>query len=277
MSRQLNTSPLLPGKFTLFRQQIRTKMAFCPEWWTWMLSILVWVWLLAVVMLDTRGLMHGMNRIMHHMHCAIDEGDVLPQLTITIGSGLGGWMIMLVAMMFPVLNEQIRHVAFAIRKKHRNYGIASFLMGYTFLWGFAGIGFLLLMTIAHTFLTSLNPILNSLLAASGFVLAAAFIWLPAYRIIQVACGLTMPIRIQGWQMYADCFRYGLKTGVACLRTCWAPMAGLMLTNHHILLMALVTFIMVYARYRISHESKFLGYAWATVAIGIVMINGVFYG
>jgi len=175
-------------------------------------------------------------------------------------------------MMFPLLNEPIRHVAFSVRRKDRDFGIFWFFTGYAITWTVAGVLFRLLALFLDVMPVDQSHLLNSIIAGSGFLLAAAFTWHPARPLKMAKCGQTAPIRIHGWHLVSDSLFYGLKMGYACVNMCWAPMAALMLVHHNIVLMLAVTVVIIYERYLLPHTSKLPGYAWGVIAFTLFGIE-----
>jgi predicted metal-binding membrane protein len=191
-----------------------------------------------------------------------------------ISNGWLPWTIMVIAMMFPLLNEPVTHVAFSVKKKDRIQGVLTFLLGYILIWTSAGLLFLLLPLFVATILAGQTKLVSSLVMSSGFLLSAVLIWHPGRPVRLTKCSLTMPINIGGWQLYRDSFWYGLKIGSACLSMCWPPMAALALAHHNLILMAVVTIVIIYERYLLPHTSKLVGYAWLIIAgilFGIQMV------
>lgn len=209
---------------------------------------------------------------MSHEHQSMVSTNTLSNLAMTISGGLGAWMLMVVAMMFPVLNEQIRHVAFSVQRKRREASIAILLLGYTLIWTVAGVLFSILLPYLSQLLADTFALSNNLIAASAFLLAATLVWLPSRCKTMTACARTMPIRIQGWHTYADSLQFGAKTALVCIRTCWAPMVALMLAHHDTLTMLVVTVLLIYQRYRLPHQSKMLSYAWGMLALGFILVD-----
>jgi hypothetical protein len=189
-----------------------------------------------------------------------------------ISNGMVPWIFMVAAMMFPLLNEPIRHVAFSVRRKDKSFAIGEFLIGYSTTWTIVGVLFLLLPLFLDMLVGDQTNFVNGVIKASGFLLAAALVWQPARAIRMTKCNMTMPIRIQGWQLHLDSLFYGFRTGFACLYMCWIPMAALMSAHHNIILMFAVTIIIIYERYLLPHTSKLPGYAWGLLAILLFAIE-----
>lgn len=275
---------------SLFQKRIRHLTAQHPQWWVWFLSIVVWILLISIPFstndeLNSSPLIYCMTTEVQQGEYAsyqtksiFREATVFSKAVATISKGMPSWIIMVIAMMFPLLNEPVRHVAFSVRSKDRDWCILGFLTGYIIIWSVAGMLFLLLPLFTDLITGIRSSLVNGLINMSGFLLAAILIWLPVRPVLMMKCGYTAPIRIRGWNRYADSISYGMKMGGHCLNTCWAPMAALMLSHHNIYLMFIVTFVIIYERYRLPHISKFTGYVWGVVAItlfGIEIGKGYF--
>lgn len=259
---------------------LRTAFWRHPEWRTWLLSFFAWV------LFSVQGAIpaHEANVSGSPISC-MPGGPVgvtgLPAQALQnsakgqgLSSGawpiilndLGRWILMVAAMMFPLLNEPIRHVAFSVKRKNRGFGILGFLLGYTLLWTGAGVLFRFAALLLEKTPGVPTGIESSLLKASGFLLAALLIWLPSRAAILTRCRQTVPICIGGWRLPVDCLSYGFKMGIACLHMCWAPMVALLLTHHTLSLMAMVTLVLLSERYLLSHTSKRSGYLWGVLAL-----------
>lgn len=268
------------SRYSFLAGRMRALFMRHPEWWAWVFSLFAW----ALSVMDSFTASHAVKDpgpIIYCMptgtvrvagHSTYEIQPVSSRILATISTGLAPWITMVVAMMFPLLTEPIRHVVFSVRRKDRKLGIFGFLVGYTITWTAAGVLFLLLPLFWDIVVGDQTPFVNGLSRASGFLLAAALIWLPARPVRMMKCGQTMPIRIQGWQLHSDSLFYGLKMGFACLNICWAPMAALMLAHHNVILMYVVTIVLFYERYLLRHTSKLPGYAWGALALTLFGIE-----
>jgi predicted metal-binding membrane protein len=266
---------------------VRIRMFFIqrPEWWTYALSIVVWIWLMFHLSSANQALNHSENiryciptefQAIEHptyqKNFTFKEKASINRIGKIMVSGLKHWIIMVIAMMFPLLTEPIRHVAFSVRRKDKALGILSFLIGYMITWIVAGLFFLLVPFLLNALIGNVSPFVNALIKASGFLMAAILIWQPSRLVRMTKCGRTMPLRIDGWRLYLDSIRYGLKMGLACLNMCWVVMAALVLAQHSIVLMYLVTIVLIYERYLVPHTSKFPGYAWVAIAFALFVME-----
>ena len=279
MSANIKSIPV-NGKLYNVTEKIRFLSLRYPEWRTCSLSLLMWGVLVlnlpaishetaypgsTVYCLPTEVLQNG-EHTSFEIQNNLEELFSSSRLLKTVSNGLIPWIIMVVAMMFPLLNESVRHVAFSIRRKNRDFGILCFLTGYTVIWTAAGVFFLLLPLFSTLLFRNQSQLIIGLIKGSGFLFAGILIWHPSRLLKMAKCSQTMPIRIQGWQLYYDCLAYGLKIGSVCLKMCWPPMLALMLAHHDIILMYFATIVILSERYLLPHSDKFPGYAWFTTAL-----------
>ena len=269
------TIPTNDGKFALVYGRAHAILMRHPEWLAWFFSSVVWVTLVIAVFNVKNGIPHpGSVAYCGRMGTAtiLNQPGTLPKIWATISTGMVSWMFMIVAMMFPLLNEPIKHIAFSLRRKDRVSGILSFLTGYILTWLLAGIFFLLMPLMLTALIGEQGNLVNNMVRPSGFILAAIWIWYPARPLMMIKCGQTIPIRIENPHLVLDSLFYGLKMGKACLGNCWAPMIALVLAHHNILLMCVVTVVIVYERYLLPHTSKLSGYAWGIIGIALLGIE-----
>jgi predicted metal-binding membrane protein len=268
------------SKFSFPAGRMRTLFMMHPEWRGWFFSVFAWAFLVMNLFTASHGINHSgaviycipPGTVQVAAHPAYEIQSISSGIFTTISNGLLPWMIMVIAMMFPLLSKPIRHVAFSVKRKDRNFGIFWFLIGYTITWTVAGVLFLLLPFFLDMLIGDQTRLINGLIQSSGFLLAAALIWLPGRPLRMMKCDQTMPIRIQNWRLHLDSLSYGLKMGFACLNMCWAPMAALALVHHNIMLMYIVTIILISERYLLPHTSKFPGYAWGAIALILLCIE-----
>lgn len=273
-------------KYSLIIGRMRSFFMNRPEWWTYLLCLFAWILLFInsytasdksrnsshfIYCMNT-GTVQAEGELAYEIQSTLKNGGVSSGIMSTISNGMVPWILMVVAMMFPLLNEPLRHVSFSVRRKDRNWGIMGFLIGYTVTWTVAGVLFLLTPLFLGMMAGEQTSFVNGLIKASGFLLAAILAWLPIRPILLTKCGQTMPIRIRGRQLYSDSILYGLKMGFACLNMCWAPMVALMLAHHNLILMYAVTIVLFYERYLLPHISKLPGYAWGAIALTLFGIE-----
>lgn len=269
-------------QFSFLLHLARTSIIRHPEWWTWLLSIYVWVWLIGSAFVFSTEVNHSGAVI----YCLTDvsqvgeiellqHGGILKELTafskfaLALSNGIVPWIIMIVAMMFPLLNEAIRHMAFSVKQSDRDLGIVSFLVGYALIWAIVGVVFLCIPLFLDLTLGTRSPIVDTVLAALVFMVTAIVIWLPGRSTTMARCAQTMPIRISGIFPYLDGIRYGAWMGIACVRMCWLPMTALMLAHHSVYLMLIVTIVVIIERYYVPHTNKLPSYAFGVIALSML--------
>lgn len=259
----------------------RTLLIRHPEVWVWLLSVFGWTFLITDLSASSHNLKYSSSPVIYcaplkksppEVHTTFKVQQLSSRVSATIQNKLLPWIIMVIAMMFPLLNRPVRHVAFSVRRKDSIPGIFSFLVGYMMAWIIVGLFLLQLPSAVDTLISSKAHFVNALKQSSVFFLAAAVVWLPSRPIRMIKCNQTMPIRIQGIQLYLDSLSYGWKMGFACMKICLLPMAALMLTHHNIVLMCILTIVLIYERYLLPHTSKLLGYIWTVIAFSLFTIE-----
>lgn len=248
-----------------------------PGWWIYLLCLAAWT----ILFMTSHSGPDQPNRPGPLVLCmtggsiqstSLPAMDIPPGNTMlqnaaaAIASGILPWILMVMAMMFPMVNDPVRHVFYSVRRKDRHAGVLSFLLGYGLAWTAAGAIFLLLPLLATAITGKLHHTVSTIISASGFLAAALVAWLPTRPAQLTQCSQTMPIRIRRPQLYTDSFRYGLKMASVCLAMCWAVMAGLLLAQHTLLLMYTATVILFFERYLLPHTSKLPALAWLAMAI-----------
>lgn len=242
--------------------------AYNPEWWVWLFSITIWSFFVI-----NGSCFHDIetsqkNNVILCLPYSSAMGEttnssILRQLSLSesisqqILLGIGPWLLMISAMMFPLLRRSIRHVTFSVLKRDSDLGIIIFLIGYSIVWILVGLLFLALPEfIKHL---PIKEFPYYVAAAILFFLSAFLSWLPYRRIIMMKCEMTIPIRLHGWKMIRDLLIYGTRIGFACLNMCWIVMLALVFTNHNLWLMLTTSLIILIERYFVPHESKLPGY------------------
>ncbi|GEM_PF-1704814 len=261
MRQQLLYSWILVREKPVFRSDLKTTFQRWPASWVWLMSLATWVWLFYSAFIAGGSVQMSHPSLVTMVYGSTDLTDFLIQLS----ASMLPWMLMVIAMMFPLLNTQVEHVAFSLPRSERAKGVLSFLSGYSLTWLAVGAGLQLLIAVIDMLLAGRSAIFKASLPAVAFLLAAAVVWWPQRIVWMAACGLRMPLRINTWKSHLDSFNYGMKKGFVCARTCWIPMFALMLAHHNLWTMALVTLVLIYERYLIPHESKLIGYAWLLIA------------
>lgn len=269
--------------FSEIPRKVKAWLIIHPEWWVWFISAYVWSWFIVSHLTSFSGSglsanvfycmpiqdSKGTSNFILQTGSVFRESAPTTRILETLQNGMVPWAIMIVAMMFPLLNEPVRHVTFSVRRKDKNLGIVFFLLGYLIIWTMIGVVFLLFPVLIELIVSEQNSLIITSIGALGFGVAAALIWHPSRPRRMTQCSMTLPIRIDGWSLYFDSAYYGIRIGLVCFVMCWAPMMALVLVHHTFLIMLLSTLILIYERYFIPHDSKIPGYAWGMMALAIV--------
>ena len=272
-------------KVSNWTHRLRVYFAVHPEWWVWLFSgfvwtLLIWSSVFTVVNGDSFSSLISCLPIDSVSGEDISAG-ILKQPTAfdsirtRLIASIFPWVVMIIAMMFPLLKRAIRHTAHSVLRSDREISILLFLFGYVLFWSAIGLLFLMLPVLLDFIFGSHSAMSNGVAAGIVFIIAAMISWLPSRQVIMVRCEFTRPIRIKGWNLIKDSVIYGMVIGIACLRMCWAVMAALMLAHHSTFLMFIVSAIVLIERYRVPHESPIPGYAWTIIGVALI-ITGFLY-
>jgi predicted metal-binding membrane protein len=252
-----------------------------PEWQACFFSLLSWAFLvmhsisISPEAKATTPVIYcvptGTIQARYELQSVLQEGGIVFKMLTTISNGFVHWIEMVAAMMFPLLVEPVRHVAFSVRRKDRTLGVLGFLIGYTTTWAVAGPFFLLLPLLLDTTVGDATDLVKHLVIALGFLGTAILSWRPGRLKRMAQCRKTVPLRIHGWRVYLDSQSYGLKMGLTCLKICWASTAAVMLA-HNLALMYAATIVLISERYLVRHTSWLPGYAWTAMAITLFAIS-----
>lgn len=160
-----------------------------------------------------------------------------------ISSLLGGWGLMLMAMMSPTLMTPIQHIRERSFKRRRARSVTLFVLGYAAIWMAAGGMLVAVMLI----LNLLAP--HSYLPAVGVGMIAV-VWQCSpikQRCLNRAHNHGV-LAAFGTAADLDALRFGMTHGIWCVGSCWALMLLPMLVLYgHVAVMAVVTFVIISER------------------------------
>jgi predicted metal-binding membrane protein len=159
--------------------------------------------------------------------------------------GLVSWFVMVLAMMLPLTIFPVRVTAFGSLWRRRNCAIGVFLAGYLMVWLATGVASLLLLIVVRSIeaMDSRWTVCASFLAAAGWQMTSF------KRSFSSACHMTKPLAPDGWRAHRDCLYFGVDHGFYCVGNCGLLMLASTLSPWHNVMMAVVTFILIYDRYR----------------------------
>jgi hypothetical protein len=236
------------------RKRLRERIAWAhPEWWSIALSVAAWASLAA-----SAGVVAFAG---HH---------VTTHATASFVAYAGDWLLMVVAMMFPLSVGAIQATAARSLWRRRHRAIAWWLVGYLAPW--SGLGFSLWLITATLFTGDQSA--PGVLIALAFAAAAIWHTTPTRARAVSGCHRTQPLAPTGWRANYDCVRYGWATGTNCVVACGALMAACSLLGHGLgglMAMVSVTAISLAERYMVRPDRRLLAAAVGVHALVIAAI------
>lgn len=193
----------------------------------------------ALVLLLSAALPSGAASAHVHHHGAS------PKVASGVGQLLdewGGWMLMVLAMMLPVVAPDAQRVAMRSLWHRRHRAITCFLAGYLAVWAVLGACFVVVAVVAARVYEGPG------VAAAALVAAAAWQVSRPRRRVMRRCGSLRPSAIRGWQADRGCAISGSLVGLRCAFTC-GPVMLAMAVGHSLLLMAGLTALLLSERAR----------------------------
>jgi len=183
-------------------------------------------------------------------------------------SGLGHWVLMTVVMMGPAALIGVRHTGMNSLCWRRRRAMAEFAVAYLSVW--VGFGLLVLGGIG----TIPRLAGREALAAS---LAAAAIWeLTPYKGLRLRdCHRSIPLPPSGWGAERGAMIFGLRSGLACLGSCWCLMVVMVAApGAHLLWTAALTGL-VTAERCLERPRRIT--RWAAAGLGAAAIGHTMFG
>ncbi|KIH83152.1 DUF2182 domain-containing protein [Pseudomonas batumici] len=157
---------------------------------------------------------------------------------------LGGWTLMLLAMMPLLLAHPLEHLWRVSLSRRRWQALGLFVLGFGSVWTLAGVG-LLTVAVGVRVLLGIEP-LTALVG--GLLICLLWQASPAKQRSLNRCHHQPRISAFGFAFLRDCLKYGVVSAVWCVGSCWAVMLLPMLAEQgHLLLMLLTMAWMVLER------------------------------
>lgn len=165
-------------------------------------------------------------------------GELVPEHSPSWPVAWGGWMLMVLAMMLPVVAPEARRVAMRSLWSRRHRAMAGYLAGYLAVWAGAGtvmVGVLHVANLAHP------PAAVTVAALLG---AALWQTSATRRRLLRRCGALRLGAASGRAADIDCARAGWRAGQLCALTC-GPVMVVMAVGHHypVLMVALLVLLL----------------------------------
>lgn len=238
-----------------------------PEWWVFALSLSAWTYLSVL----NQPYAAYTEPVLCFSNPRLEELANNEMLSPSKWNHfLSGWLVMIVAMMFPALKSQVQHVAFSVPKKKRVIAISSFLLSYSLGWFMLGILIFVVKVIFINNTMQINSINTHIFAAVGFVLLAFQVGTLNRASILVNCERTMPIRIGFRLLILDSTEFGFTTAYYCIKRCIIPMLAVSILDHGVVIMLCVAAALIYEQYFLRHKSSVMMYIWSFFAFALVM-------
>ena len=192
------------------------RLRWAPEWQIAVLVALAWAALLAGA--GAHGAPAGHE---HHAHAHAPP----------FAAALGGWALMVVAMMGPAALPAVRHVGLNSLRARRQWAMALYTAVYVAVW----IGFGVLALLAVRGLHAALMLDDRALLVLALVAAATWQLTRAKRRAVLACRRTVPLPPTGLRADLACARFAVAQALRCVRSCWALMAVMAFAGHASLL------------------------------------------
>jgi hypothetical protein len=184
-----------------------------PEWWALALSAAAWVTIaLSTLSESGAGHQHG------------SDANLSDSLWL-VARGVLDWMLMVVAMMFPLTLNAIQVTAARSLWRRRHRAVASWLAGYCAPWLLLGV--LAALPVVAAFATPAS----ATAVAPAFVIAATWQTSGIRARALTACHRTWPLAPTGWRATRDCVSSGWATSASCITACGPLMAACWLLGH----------------------------------------------
>jgi hypothetical protein len=195
-------------------RQLRARLAWNhPEWWALGLSMAAWIALGVSAFSGAQG---------GHAHDMWAHAGGASMSTARI---LRDWMLMVVAMMFPLTIGAVQGTAARSLWRRRHRAIVAWLAGYSAPWLLVG-ALAVLPVAAHVASTS-----SALWIAAAFACAALWQSTESRAKALSACHRTWPLAPSGWRATRDCLRAGSVTSASCIIACAPLMVACSLLGH----------------------------------------------
>jgi hypothetical protein len=151
------------------------------------------------------------------------------------GAAVSHAAVMSVAMMAPLVLDQVNHVATFSLWRRRYRAAAAYLLGYLGIWT------VVMATIVVAGGVLISAIGWRVAIALGFAGAVAAVFGRGRQRRLRQCSMTMPLALDGWRADRDCVRFGIATAHRCVLICWPLMVAVMI-DHGLVVMAAATAI-----------------------------------
>jgi predicted metal-binding membrane protein len=208
---------------------VRSRLAREPQTWVYLVAVVAMsILLVRHVLADTIPAGH------HHTHV---HG---PPASPSLASTWLWWIVMTVAMMFPVAATGARRIAQAGLWRRRHVAMAEFLTAYLMAWALVGLAAVWLV---FRIWPAGAP---QVAVAVALLVAAAWQVTPVRRRMLSRCRSEGFVNVRGWRADRDCSVEGWKYARRCVVTC-GPVMAVMALGHSLLLMVCLAVLLITER------------------------------
>lgn len=180
---------------------------------------------------------HLSEKAIHAKSGNMETAHFSPGEIMTIGQ-LSGWILMVLAMMFPLLHNALRHIWHRSLPRLRVAGCTLFCLSYLALW--TVVGYLL-----HLLLQISQHIAAWKVALCGMIILLLWQASPTKQWALNYCHYTQRLALSGWHYYRGSLSFGLKKGYWCIISCWHLMIFPMLFESFILMFVLMLTVCIW--------------------------------
>lgn len=245
-----------------FRDDAVVWRAYHPEWWSLLIALAAWGWLLGNA--DVQRVVWLGDVVTASWPRFLLDSVFAPLCSSVNNPSAGfdqrwlGWLLMVVAMMFPGQVNSVRLTAFASFDQRRHLAVSEFLLGYLGVWATVGAaGLALSIQFAQTNLSLAALVL--LICGWELTRTKRRAWMQCHRVPIV--------RPAGHAADLSCLRWGVVQGIGCVGSCWALMLPMLLPNHPPLMMWLAFVLVMLQRFLIDPAGR--RYRFVVVAVAIM--------
>lgn len=148
----------------------------------------------------------------------IGERLVFVWHTNSSGNMMSNWLLMLLAMMSPLLAQEVTYLWQRSLARRRLRAVLLFAAAYLLVWSLAGALIMLASLV-------LRLAMGDMRWCFATLLMLALLWQisPVKQYCLNRCHSRPRLAAFGWQADRDSLRYGLQTALWCGSTCWAWM------------------------------------------------------
>lgn len=227
-------------------------------------------WMIGVLMVAAWGLLALWQRSAYAELLGHEMlGDHHISFTLKLAAFLAGWFLMILAMMLPV---SLPGLIQAARPARRASYLPAVILGYLLPWMLFGMLAFLGDSILHTFTGEGAPLafLSPWIAPSIVLAAGLYQFAPIKQHFTRLCRPAHVMPGRGIESLPKALGEGVKSGLACIASCWALMLLMFALGHHNLGLMFVLSL-VFAGERLTPWGQRISWLVGSVLLMVVLI------